>query len=558
MKVVVTVVLLLSAAACAQAKRAPAREPVAPPPRLVVLCAVDQLATWVHRQAEPHFAADGGFARLRREGVTFAQCAFEHACTETGPGHATIGTGAPASVHGIVRNAWWDRERGKMVYCVDDEVEPLDALPEGKLRGPGRLLVPTFAQSLKAHVAHSRVASVAWKDRSAILMVGRGADAVAWMEKATGRLVTNRAWAEDVPPWIALFNEARAIDTFFGAVWDRVGPDAAYSGLVDDRPFEYVHPNGSLQRTLPQPITGGKVEPDTAFYEQVYSSPFGNTLVRLAAEAAVRGLALGQDDVPDLLCVSFSSTDLIGHQFGPDSVEARDGLLRLDRELAQWFTFLDEAVGAGRWSLFLTADHGVAPQPEAARARGIAAGRGPIDAWVKSAVERTLAEAYGPPPSGHGYTTHIGESAVFFDEVALQAIGPAVPRLEVARRAAAAASRVRGVAQAVATDDVVSEPTLDPVRLALRAAIAPERAGDVQFVLAPNWLNGALPGSHGSPHPYDREVVGFGLGVGWPRGVTIGEPITPGFGAVYFAHLLGVPKPSGATERVPATLLERR
>lgn len=320
--------LLFAVAAAAAVVPAPAQAEIARP-RLVVLCSVDQLARWVFEQGRPHLAADGGFRRLLAEGVHFTQCAYEHACTETGPGHATIATGAPASGHGIVRNEWWSAEDGGKVYCVGEKVEALPDLREGKDRGPGRMLLPTLGDSLKAHVPGAKVASVSWKDRSAILMAGRAADAVVWFEATTGNLVTNTTWAATTPAWLSAFNAARAIDGFHGFVWDRIGPAEAYAGLVDDRPYEVPHQNGSNQRTLPQPITGGRPDPELGFFVEVYGSPVGNTLVRLATEAAVQGMELGGDAVPDLLCVSFSSTDVIGHQFGPDSVEARDALLRL-------------------------------------------------------------------------------------------------------------------------------------------------------------------------------------------------------------------------------------
>lgn len=172
---------------CAQTPPAPER------PRLVVLCAVDQLAAWVFAQGEPFLAEDGGFRRLAREGVTFAQCAFEHACTETGPGHATIGTGAPASRHGIVKNTWWSPADHATVYCVAGDAEALPDLPEGKDKSPARLTAPTFAECLKAHVPGSRVASVAWKDRSAILMVGGAADVAAWIEPKRGVLTDRKS-----------------------------------------------------------------------------------------------------------------------------------------------------------------------------------------------------------------------------------------------------------------------------------------------------------------------------------------------------------------------------
>ena len=181
-------------------------------PRLVVLCSVDQLASWVFEEAQPHFTTEGGFQRLVRDGVTFTNCAYEHACTETGPGHATIGTGAPARLHGIVRNSWYSAEVGKTVYCVGVAAEALPELPEGRNRGPGRLLAPTLSQTMRQQLAGCRTASVSWKDRSAILMVGAEADVAAWIETSTGHLVTNRTWCREVPPWIARFNADRVLE----------------------------------------------------------------------------------------------------------------------------------------------------------------------------------------------------------------------------------------------------------------------------------------------------------------------------------------------------------
>ena len=530
------------------------------PPRLVVLVSVDQLAQWVFDQGAPFFADDGGFRRLQREGVTFAQCAYEHACSETGPGHATIGTGAPASSHGIVKNNWWSAVTRKGVYCAADDTEALPELPEGAGRGPGKLLVPTLATSLKAHVRGSKVASVSWKDRSAILMVGEAADAVAWFEASTGNLTTNRAWVDAVPEWIAEFNRRRAIDSFFGKQWQRTGPAAAYAGLVDDRRYEWVHGNGSLQRTLPQPMTGGKDAPEQAYYTQLYASPFGNTVVRWAAEAALAGEQLGKDEVSDLLCVSFSSTDVIGHYFGPESVEARDGLLRLDRELGELFRLFDREVGEGRWAAFVTADHGVGPTPETVRENGVSAGRGPIDAWVKSAVERRLRKTFGDPPEQRSYVARVGEGAVYLDHDTLSERGLTDDVEAVERAAAEAAAKVRGIMSAYTTRELERDArgNGDPLRAALAKSVVRGRGGDVQLIMRPYWINGALPATHGTPHGYDREVIGFAIGPGVPAGEVLAQPITPGFGAVLLAKMLAIPKPAAAHESVPAGLLQLR
>jgi len=536
-------VVLCSASASAQER-----------PRLVVLCAVDQLATWVHALGAPFYAEDGGFRRLKSAGVTFSNCAYEHACTETGPGHATIGTGAPASLHGIVKNNWWDRDLKKLIYCVSEPASAMPDLPEGSNRGPGRLLVPTLAGSMKEHIPGCKVASVSWKDRSAILMAGKHSDVTAWIESSTGNLVSNSKWVAETPKWLAQFNASRAIDSFFGQTWDRSGPAAAYEGLVDDRPWENLHYNGSLQRTLPQVMTGGGTEIAAPYFSQVYASPFGNTMVRMAAEAAVRGMALGDDAVSDLLCVSFSATDVVGHYWGPRSVEARDALMRLDKELGLLFAFLDAEVGHDAWALFLTADHGVAPSPESELLKGASGGRGPIDTWVKSSVESALRKDFGLPTSGKYYVERVSENAVYLNTQAI-----ADRRAAALRSASAAATRVRAVMCAYPTEDVRGDfEHSDPIRRALAFGLSKQRAGDVQFVLEPYWLNGATPASHGSPHRYDREVVAMAIGPGVRAGLESKHAITPGFGVVLLAKLLGIPKPQAAREDVPGEILQSR
>ncbi|MBM3972542.1 MAG: hypothetical protein FJ301_00350 [Planctomycetes bacterium] len=528
-------------------------------PRLCVLVSVDQLAQWVFDAARPHLAADGGFARLLAEGAEFADCRYAHACTETGPGHTTIGTGVAARVHGIVRNQWWVREKAAKTYCVDEPMAALPDLPEGKNRGAGLQRAPTLAAAMEARDPRSVTVSVAWKDRSAILMAGAKADLAVWCESSTGRFVTNTAWTATAPAWLLEFNAKKPLDQWFGTSWECSGPASAYALLVDNRPYELAHGNGSQQRTLPQPLTGGLPQPGPAYYTQIYASPFGNTAVRLCAEAAIRAFALGKDDIVDLLCVGFAATDVMGHVFGADSVEARDGLLRLDRDLALLLASLDREVGVGRYELFLTADHGVAPTPEWVRAQGVDAGRRVIQTFVGAACEKALANEFGAPPAGRKFLAHVGEWSVFFDDATLDAVRGARSLAEVrtaaARALAAIAPKVPGIAAAYATEDLLAKgPGDDPIAQSLVEALYDGRAGEVQLVVKPHWLDGATPATHGTPHPYDRAVVGIAVGRGVPRKTVVAQPITPGFGAVWFAERLGLPRPVGAVDVVPPEL----
>jgi predicted AlkP superfamily pyrophosphatase or phosphodiesterase len=535
----------------ALASGSPAQAP-AEPPALVVLVSVDQLAAWVFDELRPHLPAGGGFRRLLDHGVDFEACAFAHGCTETGPGHATIGTGAPAAVHGIVGNQWFDPASGRIVYCASSPgAAPVGGGPAD--RGPGTLGVPTFGQALKAADPQSRVVGLSLKDRSAILMAGHGADAALWFDAESGRFVTSTAFAATRPAWLERFEAVRPIARFFGANWDRQGPPGAYAGLVDDRPFEGRDPRG--RRTLPQRIDGGLAAPGPAFHEHLACSPFGNRALLELAQAAIDAYQLGADAVPDLLAVGFSSTDLIGHRYGPGSVEVRDTLLRLDADLAALLRTLDARVGRGRYAVLLTSDHGVGPAPEARLASGLPSGRAVRHATIaRSAAEKALRDAYGAPPADlERWVTAISGPWLHLDRAALDARG--IDPAEAAARAAAALVGMPSVRSAVAT--AAPERIEDPeLRALLAATFAAGRGGEVWIVVEPHWLTDPTPtASHGTPWAYDREVPLLGYGHRLRSGVRIGTPISPGTAVVLAAALCGIAPPPGARDPLPRDAL---
>ncbi|MGE3173481.1 MAG: alkaline phosphatase family protein [Planctomycetota bacterium] len=531
-------------------------------PRLVVVCGVDQLATWVLQDARPHLAADGGFARLSAGGVEFTGCAYAHACTETGPGHATIGTGAPARLHGIVKNEWFDRVAGAKVYCVQDPAAAaLDGMPEGRDRSAHRLLVPTVGDLLKAHDPQSVVVSLSHKDRSAILMGGRRADAVVWIENGTGRFVTNTRWGERAPEWLLQLDAGEPQRRWFGWTWDRVGDAAAYAGLVDDRPFELRHMSTG-QRTLPAVLNGGgRDEPGGRFHQEVYLSPVSNELVLEGALAAVAGAGLGADEHADLLMVSFSANDTVGHYFGPESVEARDTLLRLDGVLARLLAGLDDAVGAGRYAFVLTSDHGVAMSPEVAKAKGLGGGRELLHTRAKAVAEAALRAEFGDG----SWITYVGGEMLYLDRERLGAWANAhgeAPEAVLDRAAALAAGAckdARGIDRGISVRELlatgpapVGEGDDDPIRRAVFDGLVADRCGDVVFVPTPYWIEAGIAATHGSPHPYDREVPLLAVGPGLRRGALVADAVTPGLAAVLAARWLGIDRPAAATDDVPA------
>ena len=532
-----------------------------PLPRLVVMVSVDQLASWVFDAALPHMGPHG-FRRLIREGTWFRECSYAHACTETGPGHATLSTGAPASLHGIVKNQWFDPATGKKVYCSDDpEAQALEDMPQGAGKGAAQLRAPTVADVLKAHHGSAaKVVAVSWKDRGAILMGGTAADLAVWYDASTGLPVTNRNYVDRTPDWLARFRAGNPLDAKFGWKWERSGPESAYAGLVDDQPWETPHANGLGQRTLPQVVNGGKTVAGPEFYAQAYLSPLCSLMVHELALAALDGEELGRDAVPDLFCISYSGVDYVGHSFGPESVEARDNMIRQDQLLAELLAKLDQVVGVGNHVVLLSADHAVGPTPDFVVKSGGRAGRGPLLLRARAAAEQALVERFGARPEGAGrYITQASELSLYIDRAALPVKpGEDVEQVaaEAARIAARGAERAPNVMHAFPIADLMQEgPGEEPIRRAVHFALHPGRAGDVMVVFDPYHFDGSLTATHGSAHPYDREVPLFAMGPAIQRGRENVDPVTPGLMAVLAARLLRVPVPSSAVDRLPEDVL---
>ncbi len=491
--------------------------PQASPPAeaipVVVVVSVDQLASWTFREARPHFGS-GGFRRLLDEGVYYENCAFRYGCTKTGPGHATIGTGVLPEVHGIVSNNWWDQASRKRVYCVEGD-------------SPQYLKHATMADTLEAATeGRAKTLSLSWKDRASILMGGRDVDLAVWVDGNSGRFVSSEHYAKSLPEWLERLNADSATDRYFGQSWSRFGPATAYAGLVDARPFEGRSPNG--RSTLPQKVDGGLSKPGPMYWSQhLYYSPFGNEVLLDVVDVALRAERFGADDVTDLLMLSFSALDKIGHRFGPRSVETRDMYLRLDRQIAQLLACLDAVVGRDRYRFFLTGDHGISPLPEAAAKMGISAKRDlRLPAKLLAAMRSALRREYGKAPDDHaGWIFGAVEELVFFDHRA-PSKGKIDP-IAAARLAAAAVTGMPGIRGAFATADLLAETPADPLEAALALGLHGDRSGDVVVLLEPYWSTITTPATHGTPYAFDREVPLFVLGPGFGRGEVNSSAVSP-------------------------------
>lgn len=526
--------------ALALAPGAPAQAAPRSRPRLVVVIAVDQLRADYIDRFRPYFGA-AGFNLLLRRGARFADARYEHATTTTCPGHAVILTGSYATVNGIVANEWFDARTGHPEYCAGDPAVRLIG-STGPGRSPRNLFGATVGDVLKmATGGRSRVVTVSAKDRAAIMLGGHLADAAYWMSDTL--FVTSSYYRRDLPAWVREFNASHPVSRYFGGSWKRLLDSAAYAMMgTDDEPAETDE--AGMGRTFPHPISGE---------EAFAGSPFLNDVLADFAMHAVTAEGLGQDTVPDLLGISFSANDGVGHAFGPESQEVMDVTLRLDRTLERLFGFLGRSVGLADVLVVLTADHGVGPMPEVLQR--LHPGTSPrrlnpkvIDSAVRSAMEAR----YGPVP-GAGWIVYHSPPLIYLNQPALAA--KRIPVEDAERVAQAAVLGVYGVHGALTGTALArqreSEDLTGPVR-----SFFPGRSGNIYYELEPYWLadDGRTGASHGSTWLYDRQVPLLWFG----RGVVPGTQRTPvdvADIAPTLSALLGLIAPGGSQGRVLAEIL---
>lgn len=525
------------------------------PPRLAVVITVDQMRADYLVRFRPYFG-EGGFKRLLQDGADYQDCHYRHAITKTAPGHATILSGVHANVHGIIGNEWLDRATFVQGNAVEDADSPLVGLPPRANRFPNAILAAkagrsprnflgtTVGDRLKARYgAAAKVFGVADKDRSAILPPGPKADGAYWTEE--GRFVTSTYYRRELPAWVEEFNARRNAAQYFGQVWDRLLEKEIYDRVQGPDDAAGEEATSGLPAIFPKTV-GGPSDTSGAFYGAFDRTPWNNEQVAAMAERLMEVEQLGQDDTPDLLAIGFSQPDAMGHAYGPDSHEAMDSYLRLDRLLAGLFATLDARIGNGRWVVVLTADHAVAPLPEriqaekGAEAAGRISGRD-LDAHVKAALDAAFGEL--PEPLfwavRDNSSYHVNLKAVAAKNLTLD---------RVAAELAAALGRHPQVAATYTRAQLTGIGPLDEWGEMTRRSYHPARSADVLFVEKPHHQVRAQGTTHGTPHRYDTHVPQLWFGAGVTAGV---HPERVGVDdiAPTLAGLLGVDLPPEAQGR---------
>jgi predicted AlkP superfamily pyrophosphatase or phosphodiesterase len=522
-------------------------------PRLVVALLFDQYRDDYLDRFRPVFGKDG-FRRLLDGGTRFRDCTIPYAATLTGPGHATWLSGASPAVHGIVGNDWYDRARGEVVAAAGDTSVRSVGLPPG-LRGepasPRWMRAQTVADVLRATTAGTaKVVGISDKARGAILPAGRRPNGAYWLDEESGLMQTSTYYATALPQWAVEANEARrtAIEQARRVPWTRSLPDAAYLGAVSIDAVD----------VFPHAVSGsgadaGRAPSDIAL---TYHPVLLTTLFDFA-EAAIDHEGLGKDSTPDLLVLSVSITDRVGHRYGPDSPEVLDLAHRVDERLAKFLRHLDVAVGRGRWSLSVTSDHGVVSAAAVARrfevAPGDSAGSLPnarTSAWVSDVLRRALPKAgFADAARIDSFALSVGSGIVTFNDAKLRAAR--VTRAQAARVIADSAAATPWYLGAFTADDVRAAHAGDDLAMQVRRTFYPDRMGDVVLVPRPYVFFGSgrtLRTNHGSPYRYDTHVplLFYGWGV---RAGSSWKPVSTVDIAPTVAALLGVDAPAQSEGR---------
>ncbi|MEM8712415.1 MAG: alkaline phosphatase family protein [Planctomycetota bacterium] len=503
--------------------RAAPQEEDLDPVRLVVLLSVDQMIPEQFERLAPQL--EGGLGRLLREGTYYRDAHLPYARTETGAGHVTLSTGCLPRTHGVVGNSFWDRTEGRERYCVED-VNALAVRAGGAIEGEGRrsplnLLRPTLGEILQIGSPESRVVSISSKDRAAIGMAGKARGLVLWWDKGGTGFQTSTGYGEALPDFVTQWNEDW-LGRYRGWVWEPLGNrterDFELVGAAADQ-RDGERPLAGLGTSFPYPFP--KEGSAKAIGGFAFQSPLCDQFVCDLGREAARQEQLGADDDVDLLCLSFSSCDVVGHANGPYSREVTDVLFRLDKALGSLFDELDARVGEDRWVAALTADHGVLPLPEYLEARGIDArriDRDDVKAFRGAFIER-LRERLGARVR---HRSAPGGYQLDAEEIESAGLRPAEARLAAAEVLRGLRGEYDWIGAAYAMEEVAAfGEDSTGVKAMLRNSFHPDRTADVVIVHAPNVLVGMANGtSHGSPHAYDRHVPMIFMGAPFPAVVS--------------------------------------
>jgi len=482
-------------------------------PKLVVGIVVDQMR-WDYLYRYYDRFGDGGFIRLLKDGFSCDNTLINYLPSYTAVGHSVIFTGSIPAIDGIVGNDWIDQVTGKSWYCTEDTtVQTVGAEGKAGDMSPHNLLVTTITDELRlATNFQSRVVGVSLKDRAAILPAGHTANGAFWFDDASGHFITSTYYMPDLPGWIKKFNTSDEPQKLVANGWNTLYPMNTYIQSTEDNvPWEGKF-KGEKAPVFPHEMNN-IYEQD---HESLRSTPFGNTLTLDFAKAAIDGYDLGNGKATDFLTINCASTDYVGHKYGPNSIEIEDTYLRLDKDFASFFQFLDQKVGKGNYLLFLTADHGVAHAVGFMQAHHI-----PADYLMSKQIEKALDEYL---VKQFGVEKLVASYINYHFSFDIKKISENKLDYEAIKKATVSfLQKQPGIEFAVDIDHIGEAPVPAPIKNDIINGYYSKRCGPVMIIPEPGWYSGHEGGTgttHGNWNPYDTHIPLVFMGWGIKHGAT--------------------------------------
>jgi len=508
-------------------------------PKLIVGIMVDQMRWDYINQFKPYFTSQKGFLRFVNEGAICNNNIIPYVPTVTACGHASVYTGSTPALHGIAGNQWYDNYQQRTVYCVEDTTAisvGIEGSAAGKM-SPKNLWTSTIGDEMKlASNFKSKVYGISIKDRGAILPAGHSADGAFWYDSKTGKFISSNYYYKTLPSWVSNYNDQHRVDSLYENGWDLSLAKSVYEANCDGDINVYEStPLGVNQKGFPYTLSQfiGKD------YGKIASTPFGNNLVREMAEKALLNEGLGQDDITDLLAISFSSPDYIGHSFGPNSWETMDGYIKLDVQLAKLFASLDQQVGKNNYTVFLTADHAVQHIPDFAKKHNLPGGL-IIESDIKKELNQLLVKN-GLDPK---LISDIGEYYIHFNHDLMDSLH--VSQDKLVQLVSNSLEKNTGILQVVETRKAATASLPQSLRERIVNGYSSQRSGDLFIVTKSGYMDGYASGTtHGTLYNNDAHIpllwYGNGIKKGQVNSVNYMTDIAP-----TVTTLLGIQMPSGA------------
>ncbi len=504
-------------------------------PKLIVGIVVDQMRWDYLYRFYDRYAPNGGFKRMLNQGFACENTLIPYTPTYTGCGHSSIYTGSVPAINGITGNFWWDSEQMRSVYCTEDKsVNTVGSNSTAGKQSPRNLLTTTICDELKiATNFKSKIVGISLKDRGGILPAGHSANAAYWYDNSVGKWITSTYYMNELPTWVNDFNDKKLVDKYYEQGWGLLYPAASYIQSTSDQKSYEANTLGG--NTFPYDLKkyAGKD------YTKISTTPMGNTLTAEFAKASIVAEQLGKDNITDFLAISFSSPDYIGHSYGPNSIESEDGFLRLDKELGSLLDFLDNKVGKGQYTVFLSADHGVANIPEFMKENKLPGGRIFMNDVTKE-MNTSLNEKY-----------KISNIIMYDDNYQLALNHPALDSAQIDTKKIISwivdnLGKNPAIARVFPLDELNKVPLPATVRTYMNNGYYKKRSGDIQFMLKPNfidaWSNTGT--THGLWNPYDTHIPLLWYGWGIKQGKTNRETYMSDI-APTIAALLRIQAPNG-------------